>query len=124
MFPDTPAILFWVSTRIAAALIWRTSRGEWWYLLGVVRGATVAQQIYRGVSPVRHRRLARRCGRHAVLTQPARTLPRRSDRLARVQPVLWWNAEHGWVSFVKQFGRGFETSADAGFGNFGEFLGV
>lgn len=28
MFPDTPAILFWVLTCVAAALIWRSGRGE------------------------------------------------------------------------------------------------
>jgi len=40
-------------------------------------------------------------------------------------PVILWNAEHNSVSFIKQFGRAFETSAaDSGLANMGAFIGV
>jgi len=39
-------------------------------------------------------------------------------------PVIWWNAEHGWASFIKQFGRAFETSPDGGVTNLGSFVEV
>src|SRR5437016_8252391 len=38
MFPDTPAILFWVLSCVGLALVWRSDRGEWWYLVGVATG--------------------------------------------------------------------------------------
>ena len=38
-------------------------------------------------------------------------------------PVILWNAEHRWISFIKQFGRAFETS-EGGLANMGAFIGT
>ena len=124
MFPDTPAILFWVATCVAAALIWRTGHGEWWYLLGLSAGLLLLSKytalfLLFGIVA------------WLVVAKDMRFwLSRREPYLAALialilfSPVLWWNAEHGWASFIKQFGRAFETSADAGIGNLGIFLGI
>ena len=45
MFPDTPAILFWVLTCVAAALVWRSRDGRWWYLLGIAAGLLLLSNI-------------------------------------------------------------------------------
>jgi len=124
MYPDTPAILFWVSTCVAAALIWRTGRGEWWYLLGLSAGLLLLSK-YTAVF------LLFGIAAWLVIAKDMRFwLGRREPYLAALiavilfSPVLWWNAEHGWMSFIKQFGRAFETSTDAGLGNLGIFLGT
>src|SRR5215472_13689605 len=117
LFPDTPAILFWVATCVAAALIWRTGRGEWWYLLGLSAGLLLLSK-YTALF------LLFSIAAWLVVAKDMRFwLSRREPFLAALialilfSPVLWWNADHGWVSFIKQFGRAFETSADAGIGN-------
>jgi 4-amino-4-deoxy-L-arabinose transferase-like glycosyltransferase len=124
MFPDTPAILFWVLTCIAAALIWRTGRGAWWYLLGFVAGLLLLSK-YTGVFLL--------FGIAAWLAASKEMrfwIKRREPYLAGLitllvfGPVLWWNAEHGWVSFIKQFGRAFETSPDGGLANVATFVGI
>ena len=125
MFPDTPAILFWVLTCVAAALVWRSRDGRWWYLLGIAAGLLLLSK-YTGVFLL--------FGIVAWLFASAEMriwLRRREPYLAALitlilfSPVILWNAEHNWVSFIKQFGRAFETSAaDSGLANMGAFIGV
>jgi 4-amino-4-deoxy-L-arabinose transferase-like glycosyltransferase len=124
MFPDTPAILFWLLTCVAAALIWRTGRGYWWYLLGFSAGLLLLSK-YTGLF------LLFGIAVWLIASKDMRFWLRRGEPylaalIAAIlfSPVLWWNAEHGWVSFIKQFGRGLETSADAGISNLAAFLGV
>ena len=124
MFPDTPAMLFWVLTCVAAALVWRSGDGKWWYLLGIAAGLLLLSK-YTGVFLL--------FGIVAWLLSSAEMrfwLKRREPYLAALitlilfSPVILWNAEHGWVSFIKQFGRAFETSADGGLANMGAFIGT
>jgi 4-amino-4-deoxy-L-arabinose transferase-like glycosyltransferase len=101
MFPDTPAILFWVATCVAAALIWRTGRGEWWYLLGLSAGLLLLSKytalfLLFGIVA------------WLVVAKDMRFwLSRREPYLAALialilfSPVLWWNAEHR-LGFVHQ----------------------
>jgi hypothetical protein len=124
MFPDTPAMLFWVLTCVTAALVWRSGDGKWWYLLGIAAGLLLLSK-YTGVFLL--------FGIVSWLLSSAEMrfwLKRREPYLAALitlilfSPVILWNAEHGWVSFIKQFGRAFETSADGGLANMGAFIGV
>jgi 4-amino-4-deoxy-L-arabinose transferase-like glycosyltransferase len=124
MFPDTPAILFWVLTCVAAALLWRTGRGEWWYLLGLAAGLLLLSK-YTGVF------LLFGIAAWLVVSKEMRFwLKRREPYLAALivlilfSPVVWWNAKHGWVSFIKQFGHAFEMSADGGVAKLAGFLGI
>jgi 4-amino-4-deoxy-L-arabinose transferase-like glycosyltransferase len=124
MFPDTPAILFWVLSCVAAALIWRTGRGQWWYLLGFAAGLLLLSK-YTGVF------LLSGIAAWLVASKELRFWLKRHEpylaaaiALSLFSPVLWWNGEHGWVSFIKQFGRAFEASADAGVGNVAGYLGI
>ncbi len=124
MFPDTPALLFWITTCVAAAMVWRSGRGEWWYLLGIAAGLLLLSK-YTGVF------LIAGIVAWLFLSNEMRPwLKRREPYLAALitltlfSPVIWWNAEHGWVSFMKQFGRAFETSPDGGVTNLASFLTV
>src|SRR5215831_11837554 len=47
-FPDTPAILFWMLSSVGLAMVWRSGRGEWWYLVGAATGLLLLSK-YTGV---------------------------------------------------------------------------
>ena len=124
MFPDTPALLFWVATCVVAALVWRSRRGEWWYLLGVAAGLLLLSK-YTGVFL-----LAGIMAWLVVSNEMRFWLKRREPYLAALisltlfSPVIWWNVEHDWASFIKQFGRAFESSPDGGVTNLGSVVEV
>ncbi len=85
MYPDTPAILFWLLCCLALALVWKTGRGTWWYAAGAAMGLLAAEQIYRRI-PVRRRRdVARRLAAAAALAETARTLSGGADRAGAVR---------------------------------------
>ncbi|HVO91851.1 MAG TPA: glycosyltransferase family 39 protein, partial [Terriglobales bacterium] len=124
MFPDTPAILFWVLSCVGLALVWRSGRGEWWYLVGVATGLLLVSK-YTGVFLI--------CGAFAWLLASAemrRWLRRREPYIAGLialaifSPVILWNAQHGWASFIKQFGRALDVSSEGGIANAGAFVGI
>jgi 4-amino-4-deoxy-L-arabinose transferase-like glycosyltransferase len=124
MFPDTPAILFWVLTCVGLALVWRSGRGEWWYLVGVAMGLLLLSK-YTGVF------LALGIVAWLLLsTQMRRWLKRPEPYIAGLialilfSPVILWNAQHGWVSFIKQFGRALHATSHGGLANMAAFVGV
>lgn len=124
MYPDAPAILFWVLSCVGLALVWRSGRGEWWYLVGVAVGLLLLSK-YTGVFLV--------FGIVAWLAASREMrfwMKRREPYIAALialllfSPVIFWNAEHGWASFIKQFGRALESSPDGGLANVGTFVGI
>lgn len=124
MFPDTPAILFWTISCVALAMVWRSGRGGWWYLAGVATGLLLLSK-YTGVFLI--------CGAAAwlVLAVEMRPWLRRREpyiagmiALAFFLPVVVWNANHGWVSFIKQFGRALDHSSVGGLDNMATFVGI
>jgi 4-amino-4-deoxy-L-arabinose transferase-like glycosyltransferase len=124
MYPDTPAILFWVLSCVGLALVWKSGRGEWWYAVGVAMGLLLLSK-YTGIFLL--------LGIAAwLLVWPEMRiwLTRREPYIAGaaalilVSPVIFWNAQHHWASFAKQFGRALETSSDGGLANVGAFVGI
>lgn len=124
MYPDTPAILFWVLCCVGLALVWRSGRGQWWYLVGIGLGLLLLSK-YTGVFL-----LFGIAGWLAASQDMRFWLKRREPYLAGLialimfSPVIAWNAEHGWASFIKQFGRALDSSADGGLANLGAFIGI
>ena len=124
MFPDTPAILFWVLTCACLAKVWRTSSGYWWYLAGLSTGLLLLSK-YTGVF------LIGGIAAWLLASNEMRPWLRRYETylgglitLILFSPVIYWNAQHGWVSFIKQFGRALDTSSDGGLANMATFLGI
>lgn len=124
MYPDTLAILFWVLSCVGLAMVWRSGRGEWWYLVGIATGLLLLSK-YTGVF------LA--FGIIAWLSASTKMRPWLKRRepyiggliaLILFSPIILWNAEHGWASFAKQFARALESSADGGLANMGAFVGI
>ncbi len=123
MYPDTPAILFWLMCCAALALVWKSGRGEYWYLAGAALGLLLLSK-YTGVFLV--------AGIMIWLAASAQMRPwlkRREPYVAGLialllfSPVILWNAEHHWASFAKQFGHALD-SADGGLGNAASFVDV
>ncbi len=124
MYPDTPALLFWVLSCVGLALVWKSGRGEWWYIVGAAMGLLLLSK-YTGFF------LLFGIVTWVLLSPETRLwLTRREPYFAGVialilfSPVIVWNAEHDWASFAKQFGRALEMSSDGGLANAGAFVGI
>lgn len=123
MTPDTPLLFF------MALLVWSLGRvclrgqGAGWLLVGLAAGLGFESK-YTAVLPV--------CGMVVwlFLTRAGREWlktrwPWMGGCVAVLcaGPVIWWNAAHGWVSFLKQGGRTGDWHPAKILTYFGELLG-
>ena len=103
--PDAPLVFFWVATLYMISKALHTGRGGYWLLAGVTFGGALLSKYYALLlapsllwflllSP-KHRHWLRR-------PQPWLALP---IALAVFSPVIVWNAQHQWVSFLFQSTR-------------------
>lgn len=100
--PDSPSVLFWTLTLWAVAEITVGGRAAWWLAVGLFAGLGLASKLTNAFLPLG---LA-----IFVLTAPARR--RWLTRwplwagvvvgLAVFAPVLAWNADNGWATFLFQ----------------------
>ena len=105
MTPDTPLLFFWVAALWAMARLMDGGRGAWWLAVGAFAGLAMASKysaafLWLGIAL------------WLLIVPQARAWLRRWQPWAGVGlglllflPVLLWNADHGWVSFVRQGGR-------------------
>lgn len=103
--PDAPSTMFWALAVWALSALWRTERPWLWLLVGLFAGlGCVSKYTNFFLGP----------GILAwLLIDPRARRWLRSPwlwaggliALAVFAPVFLWNAEHGWISFSKQFGR-------------------
>ena len=104
MTPDTPLLFFWTAALWAAVRTMTGGQG-WWLVLGLFAGFALASKytavllvggagLWMLVVPLDRRKLLRPAPWLALLIAVSVFLP-----------VLWWNADHGWVSFLRQGGR-------------------
>jgi 4-amino-4-deoxy-L-arabinose transferase-like glycosyltransferase len=118
--PDTPLVFFWTLALLGLVEVWRGS--SWgWALVGLAAGAAGLSKMTAGflglgivlalVAVPSLRRQFARPGPYGAATLA----------LAVLSPFLWWNATHGFATFLKQGGR----LAARGFAPryLGEFLG-
>ncbi len=105
MTPDTPLLLFWMAALAALARLIATGNGAWWLGFGVALGLALASKytaVLGGVGVLLWLVLV-----PAMRPQLRTRAPYVAAALAALifAPVLLWNADHGWVSFVRQGGR-------------------
>ena len=122
--PDPPSALFWMATVWALAEFVASRQRNWWLVAGVMVGLGLASKytvafLAPGLillllsSPERRRWLAYWQVWAAGLLA-----------IAVFSPVIWWNARHGWASFLFQGRRTVTGTVGAAFfGNFVDFLG-
>lgn len=103
--PDAPSTMFWALTVWALSAIWRTERPQLWLLVGLFAGLGCVSKytnfflgpgilVWLLIHPAMRRWL------HSPWLWAGGLIA-----LVVFMPVLQWNAEHGWISFSKQFGR-------------------
>lgn len=103
--PDGPLLFFWMATLYLISRALHTGRGGYWLVAGVTFGGALLSKYYAILlapsllwflllSP-NHRHWLRRPG-------PWLALP---IALAVFSPVIVWNAQHGWASFLFQSNR-------------------
>ncbi len=110
MTPDTPLLLFWTFAFWAMSRIISGGPGGWWLVIGLFVGLAL-QSKYTAVL------LA--IGIALWLAAAARQWLRRREpyagaalALVIATPVLWWNAAHQWVGFLRQGERAGDWSPD------------
>jgi 4-amino-4-deoxy-L-arabinose transferase-like glycosyltransferase len=103
--PDAPLLVAASFLLFSLAKVLQTGRGVWWLAVGVAAGAALLSKytalffgpailIWLVVVPKLRRWLLSPWLYLGGLVA-----------LAMFSPVILWNADHGWVSFVKQMGR-------------------
>ncbi|BCK75618.1 glycosyl/arabinosyl/mannosyl transferase [Acetobacter aceti NRIC 0242] len=123
MTPDTPLLFFMALFLWASGRLVRTGDLRWWLLLGVSAGLGFDSK-YTMVLPVAG------LGLWCLLSL------RRLKQLLTVWPwlgavigvcltfpVVWWNATHGWASFIRQGGRTGDWQPSRAPGYLGELIG-
>jgi 4-amino-4-deoxy-L-arabinose transferase-like glycosyltransferase len=106
MTPDTPLILFWIATLWAMARIVVGGSGWWWIAAGLFAGLALDSKYTAAL-------LLAGIGLWLVLLPAGRRWLLRDARpwlglaiaLLLFLPVILWNADHHWASFLKQGGR-------------------
>lgn len=121
--PDTPSVLFWGLSAWALAELHMSCNANWWLIVGLFAGLGLLSKysnLFVGAGIVLW-----------LVAVPANRSWFRSWQLwagsvlacVLALPVVVWNAQHGWVSFTKQFGRvgrGHQVTASY----FGELAGA
>jgi 4-amino-4-deoxy-L-arabinose transferase-like glycosyltransferase len=105
MTPDTPLLLFWTTALWALARLLRSGDGRWWLVAGLASGCAMASKYtagFLGVGIVLW--LAWVPGLRRWFRSPMLWLGG-ALAVAAFAPVVAWNAEHGWASFIRQGGR-------------------
>lgn len=103
--PDVPVLLFWSLSIYVFWQIMRSGQTGWWYLLGVTFGLALLSK-YTAILMVPCFLL------YLLLTDDRRWLKTRHPYLSLLVglvcflPVVYWNSQHDWVSFVFQFKNG------------------
>lgn len=121
MTPDTPLLLFWTAALWGMARIVAGGSGAWWLAVGLFVGLAAASKYTAALLAL---------GIALWLVLAGRPWLRRWQPYAGaalmvliVAPVLWWNATHGWASFLRQGGRAAAWSPDRALQYLLELLG-
>ena len=120
--PDTPLVTFWTTALWGLGRLYRTGDRRWWLLIGLAAGLALQSKytaLFLGASLV----LA------MIIVPPLRRWWRHPApyvggalALALFGPNFLWNAQHGWQTFGKQFGRVADAELTLKFA--AEFLGA
>jgi 4-amino-4-deoxy-L-arabinose transferase-like glycosyltransferase len=101
--PDSPLLFFWAAAIWAMARVVAGDSGWWWGAVGLVVGLALSSKYTAALLAV---------GIALWLMTAGRAWLRRGEpylgavvALGVFAPVLWWNADHHWVSFARQGGR-------------------
>ena len=123
MTPDTPLLFFWCATLWAAVRIAGGGAPWWWLVAGLTAGAALTSKytavfLWFGIGLW----VLLAADRRRWLRSPFPWLGAVLG-FATFLPVLAWNAEHGWVSLLRQGGRVGDWQPARAIGFLGELIG-
>ena len=105
MTPDTPLLFFWTATVWAMGRLIATRRASWWWAAGAGVGLAMCSKYTAVLLPAGIALwLLVASGERQWLLRPQPWLSG-VVAIGMFTPVMWWNAGHGWASFIKQGGR-------------------
>ena len=122
MTPDTPLLFFWTATAWALARLASGGAGAWWLAVGLAAGLGLDSKYTAALLGLGIALWLLTPSRRAWLPTP---WPWAGGLVAGALflPVVLWNADHGWVSFIKQGGRTGDWTPDRAFRYLPELLG-
>lgn len=103
--PDAPVLVASSFVLLALAQVLATGQGAWWLAVGVAVGVALLSKytaLFFGPAILIWLIAVPKMRRWLILPWPYLG---GLVALAVFSPVMFWNAEHGWVSFIKQLGR-------------------
>lgn len=103
--PDGPTVLFWGLALWALAELMRSQNANWWLAVGLFAGLGLLSKytnLFLGAGIVAWLLAVPEARRWFASWQ---LWAGGAVAALCAVPVVIWNAEHGWASFAKQFGR-------------------
>lgn len=121
--PDTPLSLAWAAGALAFLKALDDSRDRWWILTGLLLGfgALSKYNMIMFVPGVAIVILGFARFRHLVFTRRYWLMV--SLAALGTLPILYWNANHDWISFRFQFDHGLAANSRTLLQNLGEYIG-
>jgi 4-amino-4-deoxy-L-arabinose transferase-like glycosyltransferase len=105
MTPDTPLLFFWTLALFGCGRVLATGRAAWWAVAGLAGGLAMASKYTAALlAPAVLVWLLAVPSLRGWLRRPGPWLAALLG-LAVFAPVLAWNADSSWVSFIRQGGR-------------------
>ena len=103
--PDPPSVLMWAGGLWALARLQASGKGQWWLVFGLFAGLGVDAKytnFFLGLGVMAWFLLDRPARKWLLTPWPWLG---GVIAVAAMAPNLIWNAQHGWITFTKQFGR-------------------
>lgn len=119
-FPDGALVFFWALTLFAISKALMSQRGSWWLLAGVGFGGAMLSKYYAVLLAPSLLIFLLRAPTHRVWLRRPHLWIACAIAAALFSPVIVWNAQHEWASFLFQTSRTSDPDVHA-VRNFGMF---
>lgn len=122
--PDTPMIFFWALCFFFFSKLILTQKKEWWYLVGICTGLALLSKytaVFIFVSVLFFLILSKENRKWFLSKEPYLAL---ALSLAVFSPVIIWNAQNHWASFLFQSSRRAGELGSFSASNFFGYLGA
>lgn len=105
VYPEQPMVMFWLAGMLGLAQIAKGGSSRWWVLVGLAFGMSFASKVT--AFPLAFGALAWALTTPEVRKWFRTPWPYAAAALSLVvfSPVLWWNAGHGWITFLMHLDR-------------------
>ena len=110
MTPDTPLLFFWTAVLWALGRLQATGRADWWLMAGAAAGVAGLSKYSAALMLPGILLWLVAIPAHRAWLRSWQLWAGGALGLALLAPMLLWNAEHGWVSLIKQATRGGQPS--------------